>query len=168
MELFEAILGRRSVRKFQPREISRDLLLKIIEAGRWAPSGMNNQPWRFVLVQDKTVKDKISSCTAYAKIINSASCLIAVFIDADAVYNRDKDMQAIGACMENMLLMAFALGLGGCWLGEILNKKTAVAELLAVPPTYELAAVLAMGYPDEAPRQASRKKLKELLIKEIK
>lgn len=168
MELLEAIIARRSIRKFKPQDVPEELLKQVLEAGRWAPSGMNNQPWRFIVVKDIKLKKRLSEFTVYSKVINNAPCIIAVFLDSDSVYNRDKDMQAIGACIQNMLLAIFGLGLGACWLGEILNKKDKVSLLLGAPAVYELAAVIALGFADEMPSRTMRKKLADLIFKEYK
>ena len=71
---------------------------------------------------------------------------------------------AIGACIQNMLLEAYSLGLGSCWLGEILNRKEDVEKLLKIPDDCELMAVVTLGYPDEKVAKPSRKSLKSLLI----
>jgi len=73
-----------------------------------------------------------------------------------------KDLQAIGACMQNMLLAAHSLGLGASWQGEILNRADEVEELLGVPSYYELMAVLTLGYPGGAGQASSRRRLSEL------
>ena len=91
--------------------------------GSWAPSGLNNQPWRFVIVRDSQLRSDLADCTKYGKIIRNAPVCIAVFMDQSKSYDRVKDLQAIGACIQNMLLSIHDLGLGAVWLGEILNKK---------------------------------------------
>jgi nitroreductase len=163
MEVEKAILTRRSIRKYKKEEISEELITKILESARWAPSGLNNQPWRFVIVRDK--KRELARLTKYSYIITGAAACIAVFFDQESGYDRTKDLLALGAAIQNMLLQAHALGLGSCWLGEILNRKEEVAKLLQVEGQHELVGVVALGYPDEKPR-SSRKELKELVIGE--
>lgn len=166
MDLMEIVKSRRSIRKFKTKPIPDDMVDKILDAGRWAPSGLNNQPWRFVVVQDKETVIKISENTKYKKIIMGAPLLIVIFLDNNAGYNHTKDVQAIGACIQNMLLMCRSLELGCCWMGEILNRRQEVEKLLEVPQAYELMAVLAIGYPDES-GSSSRKELNELIFKKI-
>ncbi len=164
-DILELIKNRRSVRKFQlDREITVETLKSIITAGSFAPSGHNNQPWRFVLVKDKELKSKISKFTNYGSIVNSANALIAVFFHHPDSYDRDKDLMAIGACIQNMLLYITSLGLGSVWLGEILKNKERVRELLNIPPEDELMAVIALGYPAFIPKPTSRKPVEELII----
>lgn len=165
--VMEIILQRRSIREFESKHVPGEKIVSILEAGRWAPSGLNNQPWRFVVVVDEQTLFKLAYMTKYSSILLQAPAAIAVFLDREAGYSRDKDILAIGACIENMLLQIQALGLGACWLGEILNKAKEVEGLLKTPESYELLAVIALGFPKEVDnREANRerKELKELVF----
>lgn len=164
MNTLEAISSRRSVRKFKADLPPDELVMRVLEAGVWAPSGMNNQPWAFVLVKDPLVKEELSKLTLYSDIILSAPVCIAVFLDHRRSYDYVKDVQAIGACIQNMLLAAHELGLGAVWLGEILKNKEAVRKLLKVPENCELMAVVALGYPDETPSSGKRRPLESFLL----
>jgi nitroreductase len=167
MDLLEGIRTRRSIRDFKNTPVSRDTIMEIIEAGAWAPSGLNNQPWRFVTVVDRNVLDSLAGLTKYSRIITEAPACIAAFLDKDAMYHEAKDHQAIGACLQNMLLAAHALGLGAVWLGEILRSAESVRTLFSLPDTLELMAVVALGYPSKPPRKPVRRPLTELILKEI-
>jgi len=162
--MLDMIKTRRSVRKFKPDRITNDLIDKILEAGRWAPSGLNNQAWRFAVVTDKQTITAISGLTHYAKIVLAAQALIPVFLDTARSYHREKDIQSIGACLQNMLLEIHALGLGAVWLGEIIKSNEQIKKILRLPDELELMAVIALGYPDETPRATKRKELKELVV----
>ncbi|MHA1384408.1 MAG: nitroreductase family protein [Candidatus Helarchaeota archaeon] len=162
MELNQKIKGRFSVRKFKSNSVSDDLLKEILDSARWAPSGLNNQPWKFIILKDPQIKDEVAAQTHYSQIIRNAPICIAVFYDKDEGYNYVKDVQAIGAAIQNMLLAISNLELGGVWLGEILNKRENVEKILNVPQAYELIAVIALGYPDEIRKSRSRKNLAEL------
>lgn len=166
--VLEAIRQRRSIRKYTDEDISREQLLAILEAGRWAPSGLNNQPWRFLVVTfGDTRLAEISACTKYEKIALSAKALIMVLLDKDRMYSPIKDHQSSGAAIQNMLLAAHSLGLGGVWLGEILNKEDEVLEILGLEPAnYELQAVLALGHPDQK-GGSKRLELHDLLLEEF-
>jgi len=161
--MLEAIRSRRTIRRYSAQKVTEDLLFSILEAGRWAPSGKNSQPWRFILVQDPKVKEALSNCTRYGSIIAEASAIIALFLDSQSGYDRVKDLQAIGACMENMLLAAHSVGLGASWQGEILNRRGEVEGLLGVPSHFELMAVLTLGYPVVSDSSSSRRELEELV-----
>jgi nitroreductase len=145
------------------KEVEEEKIKQIIEAGTWAPSGLNNQPWRVAIIKDKEIKRKLSSFTRYGRIIESSSVCIVVFLDNGLSYNRIKDIQAIGAFLQNMLLSAYHLGLGSVWLGEILNNREKVEELLNVHEEYELMAVVALGYPAENP-VSRRKPIEEIIF----
>ncbi|MFZ2456978.1 MAG: nitroreductase [Candidatus Altiarchaeia archaeon] len=165
METLEAIRTRRSMREFSGKKVSKEIIEEILEAGRWAPSGMNNQPWRFVVVSDKKTNELLSEQTHYDDILKFAPCAIAVFYDMDSGYERTKDVLAIGACIQNMLLAARSLDLASCWLGEILKNKEKVALLLEAPASYELMAVIALGESNEKPDKGDRKEMDELIYK---
>ena len=164
MDILELIKTRRSVRKFKNKDVSREIINDILEAGRWAPSGLNNQPWKF-MVLEKAAKDSLAEHTKYSQIVKSANKLIVVFFDKEDSYNRDKDLMAIGACIQNMLISIHSKELGACWLGEILKQKVRIHKLLKTPKNLELVAVLALGYPLNSPRLPRRKKLKDLIIR---
>ncbi len=164
MDILDIIKSRRSIRKFEAREVPEVLLERVLEAGRWAPSGLNNQPWRFALVRDRSVKDEVSKLTNYSRIVKDADILVAVFMDSASGYHRVKDAQSIGACMQNMLLEAHALGLGAVWLGEIIRSDTQIRQLLGLGGELELMAVMALGHPAESPKATKRKALKDLIV----
>ncbi len=164
MDIIDIIKSRRSVRKFTPEPVADEIIEKILEAGRWAPSGLNNQPWRFGVVTDAGLKEEISKLTHYANIVLAAQVLIAVFLDTEKSYHREKDIQGIGACLQNMLLETHSLGLGAVWLGEIIKSNEEIKRLLGLGKELELMAVVALGHPDEKPKSVKRKPLKDLVI----
>ena len=166
MRVEKAIRGRRSIRRYRPR-LPKDMdIERILDAGRWAPSGLNNQPWQFVIIKNRSLKEKLSRLTESSGTVIAASALIAVLLDKKRVYNKTKDIQATGACIQNMLLEAHALGLGSCWLGEILNKESKVRRLLRIPAQYELMAVISLGWPLNRRRKGRRKNLKKIIYRE--
>ncbi len=166
-EALNLIKSRRSVRRYvQGKVPPEEYILKILEAGIWAPSGLNNQPWRFVVVKNPEIKSALAGLTRYGRIIEEAPILIAVFLDRDKMYHQIKDHQSAGACLQNMMLMATALGLGTCWLGEILKNEEKVKEVLGLEKEkYELCAILALGYPADNTPKKGRNPLKSFIIK---
>ncbi|MBN2190708.1 MAG: nitroreductase family protein [Candidatus Aureabacteria bacterium] len=160
------IKTRRSIRRFKNRNVSRKILLKIIEAGINAPSGLNNQPWKFQTVTEAGLKKTISGFTLsrYSKIICEAPALILVYLDERKIYDRDKDIMSAGACIENMLLYIHSEKMGAVWLGEILNRKKQLQKKINRQKGLELAAVIAVGYPGEKPRYPGRRKLSSFLL----
>lgn len=165
--VLDAIYQRRSIRDYTTSPVEAEKLREIVRAGSWAPSGLNNQPWRFVIVSRRRVIDRLAGLTRYGHIVKGAPALIAVYLDRREMYNEVKDHQAVGACLQNMLLAAEALDLGAVWLGEILNRREEVNQLLELTAHYQLMAVIALGYPEHRQQKSQRKPLDELLIKEI-
>ena len=163
MDIIEIIRQRRSIREYtkdipKPSDIER-----VLEAARWAPSGLNNQPWRFMVLKgDK--KDGLAQFTKYGEIIKNVPVVITVFMDTADSYNRDKDLMAMGAAIQNLILEAHAIGLATCWLGEILNKREEARKMLGQDNDLELMAVVTLGYSDENIRQG-RKPLKSLILR---
>ncbi len=166
VETIEAIKTRRSVRGFTEKNVSDSTIEEILEAGRWAPSGLNNQAWRFIIVRNPDIKVNLSVLTEYGPTIKNAPVLIVVFLDKDRMYHYIKDVQSIGACIQNMLLAIHSMGLGAVWLGEILKNKEKVNEVIGVPESHELMAVVAVGHPVNKTRVSERKNLKELVFRE--
>jgi nitroreductase len=166
MDVLKAIKGRRSIRKFQKKTIGKGVIENILEAGRWAPSGLNNQPWRFMVLKE-TAKDRLSGFTHYANIIKGADKLILVFLDKKVSYNYEKDLLAVGACVQNMLLYIHSQKLGACWLGEILNQRKELQKSLKLSENLQLEAVIALGYPSVIPKKGKRRGLRSLLLKNL-
>ncbi len=162
--VLSAIYSRRSVRQYTQDPIDDAKIKEIIKAGMWAPSGLNNQPWRFAIVKDPELKKKFEPLTKYSRVIKGAKVLLPVFIDKNAMYHPVKDHQAIGACIENMLLAAHSLGLGAVWLGEILKSDKEIRKLLGLGDDLELMAVVALGYPASRDQKSRRKDMKELMV----
>jgi nitroreductase len=167
MELLEGLLTRRSVRAFTPEPVSREQVLEILCAGSWAPSGLNNQPWRFAIVFDAAVRGRLAQLPRYGRIIESAPVCLPVFMDRQVGYHEVKDHQSIGACIQNLLLAAHGLGLGAVWLGEILRSAAEVREVLGLPANLELMAVVAVGHPAAVVKAPARRDLAELIVKEL-
>ncbi|QER41446.1 nitroreductase family protein [Thermodesulfobacterium sp. TA1] len=166
--VFEAILSRRSIRRYLEEKPDKQLVYRLLEAGIWAPSGLNNQPWRFVIVWSDEIKQKLAELTRYQEIVKRAPVLIGVFLDREKMYHQIKDHQSAGACIQNILLAAHASGLGACWLGEILKNEEKVKEVLSLPKDkYELSAFIALGYPNDQSQRTSRHPLESFILKEL-
>ncbi len=162
-----AIEQRRSIRNFTEQTVDIKALYEIIQAGVWAPSGLNNQPWRFVIITDAPIRTQLAEQTTYGHIVLAAPALIAVYLDREAMYDDLKDAQSAGACIQNMLLAAEALDLGAVWLGQILKNRVKVGEILDLPANLELMAVIAIGHPSRRDQQSQRKPLAEFIVKEL-
>ena len=175
MGVFQALLGRRSVRRFTDQPVETEALRQVLEAGRWAPSGLNNQPWRFLVVRAGEKRQEVlAGLTKYGHIVRNAQALVAVFLHKPTMYHEGKDHQAAGACIQNMLLAIHGLGLGGVWLGEIINQEVQVLEALQLrAEEYRLMAVIALGHPAQPSARpagsdaSARRPLDELLLEAL-
>jgi nitroreductase len=165
--IFQAIKRRRSIREFTDKRVSLQDLMAIVEAGIWAPSGKNNQPWRFVLVTDDEIRNKIAETTLYSHIVYSCRALIAVYIDPDAMYDPVKDYMSVGAAIQNMLLMIESLDLGAVWLGQILKNKRQVSDIFGVEKRFDLMAMIAIGHPSHRNQKSHRKDISDFIIKKL-
>ncbi|MEM2901253.1 MAG: nitroreductase family protein [Candidatus Bathyarchaeia archaeon] len=159
LDALEAIRRRRSVRRFKPDPIPKETIEKLVDAGRWAPSGMNVQPWEFIAVTNPETRRRIAGITDYGKFIAQAPLCIAVFCKDTKYYLEDGC-----AAVENILIAATALGLGSCWVaGDKKRYVDQVREMLNVPRGYKLVALIAIGYPLDGPSERRRRDLKEIL-----
>jgi len=156
MELFEAIYTRRSVRSFSQQKINEQDVKKIIDAGRWAPSACNVQGWRFIVIDDPKVKRDLIDLGA-ASFLEKAPLGIIVLYDNQTDNLEYMDyVQSAAASIENMLLAAHALGIGGCWICH-LPRKEEIRSFLSIPSHYDPIAYIALGYPSREPNPKERK-----------
>lgn len=167
MELLEGLQTRRSIRTYTDQPVTREQLREIVHAGTMAPSGLNNQPWRFVTIRNRETLTKLAQLTKYSHIVGKAAACIVVFIDRTAMYHETKDHQSMGACIQNVLLAAHGMGLGAVWLGEILKSANEVRELCGLSMDMELMAVVALGYPAGKGGRVDRRPVEEVLLKEL-
>ena len=172
MDVFEAIRGRRSVRKYRPDPITKEQLDAVLEAARWAPSWANTQCWKFLVVRDDELKgrlaDTLTSTNPAITAIKQAPILIVACAEKGrAGYKRgeaatdkgDWFMFDVALAMQNMALAAHALGLGTVHVGLFDAQKA--EEIIDVPPGMAVVEMMPLGYPDEEPTAPRRKELEE-------
>jgi nitroreductase len=164
VDVLEAIKTRRSIRKFKKAPVPEELVEKVLEAGRWAPSSKNRQPWKFIVLRSNEVRKRLSEFLPYGWFLADAPLGIAVIVDPKES-SRPVEDGAIAS--ENMLLAAHGLGLGACWIGSYgIPLEDKAREVLGVPEGQRLLSVIALGYPDEKPAPTSRKSLNEIVFKD--
>ncbi|MFW9989926.1 MAG: nitroreductase family protein [Candidatus Odinarchaeota archaeon] len=158
-DFLDFIKKRKSIRSFIYQKIDKQTIINILECAQWTPSGNNSQPWRVCVVIHPTVKRMLSELSKYGGIIEEAYVNLVIFMDLERGYERVKDIQAIGAFMQNILLGIHAQeDLGGVWIGEILNRKEEVNEIFKFPTDkFELMGLIVFGHIDEA-REKTREK----------
>ncbi len=164
--VLKAIVERRSIRKFTDATVDREAVLESLRAASWAPSGLNNQPWRFSIIWDSNLKASLAGLTRYAAILREAPVLVVVYLDREASYDYVKDCQAIGACIQNFLLAIHEQELGAVWIGEILKNKDDIVRVLGAPERLEPMAVIAVGHPAHRKQSSHRRPVEELIIQE--
>ena len=152
MNVSEAILRRRSIRRFKEDPITQDDLIKILEAARWAPTAVNRQKTRFIAVTNDELLKKIAdnSKIVFFKQSHAAQskAMIVVCIDSN------QWIEEVGAAIQNILLMSKALGIGSCWIGAF--NRNVVRELLEIPISYKIIALILLGYYSEEPHPPPR------------
>jgi len=156
MDFLELIQTRRTIKEFLPRFVDWDQISKIIDAGRHAPSCGNLQNWRFIVVVDDGIRQKLAEAAFQQYEIVSAPVHIIVCVEpekAERYYgsrgNQLYSIQNGAAAIENMLLAAHSLGLGAKWVGAF--EEDTIKKLLSIPEEVRPQAIVAIGYPKEIP-----------------
>jgi nitroreductase len=171
MDCFEAILKRRSVRRFSDEEVSRERIERLIDAGRWAPSAGNLQARDFIVVTNKVVKQKLARAALSQMFVAEAPVVIVVCANvpySSRIYRGRGEFYAIcDACaaVMNILLAAETLGLGACWIGAFDEEE--VARLLQIPSEVRPVAIIPVGYPAESPSPPERLSVKRVVHFEV-
>lgn len=160
MEALEAIKTRRSIRKFKPGEVTKEIQRELLEAAMFAPSAGNEQPWQFVLIDDRKILEKIPLICPTAAMCRQAPLAILVCGDRNLEKYPDFWVQDCSAATENLLLAAHALGLGAVWAGVYpLNKRVeGFRRMFALSEEITPFALIILGYPDEEAAPARRYK----------
>ena len=152
MEVYQAMLKRRSIRKYIDKPVEKEKVMKLLAAAMAAPSGHNLQPWSFVVVEDRKVLDELSEVHKYAKMLKQAPLCIAVCGNSVS-QGRYQTLwsQDCAAATENILLQATDLGLGSVWLGIYPSEAntTRTKRVLDLPDEITPFALISIGYPDE-------------------
>ena len=153
-----AIFNRRSIRKYTKQEISEEVIEKLLRAGMAAPSAANEQPWHFVVINNKDVLYAIPKFHPYSQMLKEAACAIVVCGDLVLETCKGFWVQDCSAATENILIEATDLGLGAVWLGVYPDKDriTPLKELLGLPETVIPLSIIALGYPTETKTPTDR------------
>ena len=159
-DTLDAIRTRRSVRRYKKDTVPNEVLVKILEAGRWAPSGGNRQPWEFIIFADPQVKQQVKRCFPSGAYLNEAPLGILVAVDPGMAFTPTEDGTPAAYAM---MLAAHSLGLGTCWVhpGRGFNDEGA-KEILGISGEKTIICALSVGYPDEVPAK-SRGNLEEIV-----
>lgn len=158
MSLYDLIANRRTIRKFEQKPLSAEMLTKYVNSARVAPSAANRQPLKYVAVNSKENVEKVFGCVKWAGYLapdynpkedERPTAFIAVCVDSNiskAGYEMD-----IGAAVENIILTALEDGVGACWMGAI--DRPEIVKILNLPENLTLSCVVAMGFSAETPAE---------------
>ncbi|MFQ5909037.1 MAG: nitroreductase family protein [Thermoplasmata archaeon] len=152
METWACIRGRVAVRSFTEEEVPEEMVLRVLEAGRWAPSAKNSQPWHFIVIRNRSTLQDLARLTSTGPYLADAPMAIVVtmigakFPQADA-----------GRAIQNMVLAAWDQGLGTCWVANFDQEPT--RRLLGLPDDAKVVSAFPLGFPSpEAARRGKRRK----------
>ena len=159
MSLIDYILTRRSIRHYENKDIPKHILNQIFEAGRNAPSAANRQPIHFIIVNDKEEKKELSKGIFNRHIKGSPTVLVGC-ADINSILTGKWAIVDAVIAMQNMVIAAWTLGIGSCWIGDFKEEK--VKNLLKIPDKWKVVALLTLGYPAEQPEQRKKKSVEEL------
>jgi len=167
VDILEAIKTRRAIRKYKTEVVPDDMIETILDAGRFAPTGSNLQPWKFIVVRNPTTIDLIRKLSP--GYFGAAPQAIVICSDKVTAYEKGgtlgRDYITIADCSmatENMLLAAHALGLGACPMKSF--ATAAIKEVLQIPDGIEPELILIMGYPDEKPNPPPKYPLEQIVF----
>lgn len=159
METFESIEKRASAREYLDKPVPREMLEKLVDAGRRAPSARAVEPWEFVVVTERDTLDRMAGFISTGLFLKQAAACIIVFCQDTKYYLEDGS-----AATENILLAATDLGLGACWIaGDKKEYCSQVLQMFGASVGQKLISLIAVGWPAKTPRQHKKRKLAEVL-----
>ncbi len=166
MDVFEAIKGRRSTRSYLDLDVDEEKLLRVLDAGRLAPSARNLQDWRFIAVRDAATRRRLAEAAFNQRFVAQAPVVIAACGTSDHIMPCGQPTYVIDVtiAVDHMTLAAYSEGLGTCWIGAFYEDK--VKEILGVPEHVRVVALLPIGYPAEPPKVTLRKSLEDVVAYE--
>ena len=156
MDAIEAILSRRSIRRYTPQRVTEEVIQQLLEAAMSAPSAGNEQPWQFIIITDRKRLDEIPRFHPFSDMLKEASVAIVVCGDQHREKYRDHWVQDCSAATQNLLLAGHALGLGAVWVGLYPNEDRVarMRRLLGLPGHVIPLCLVPLGYPaEEIPRE---------------
>lgn len=153
-----AILNRKSIRKYKDRKVNDEILEELLKAGMQAPSAGNEQPWEFIVLRNKDIMAKITEFHPYSKMLLNTDVAIVICGDESKEVFKGFWVQDCSAATENILLAAEEKGLGAVWLGvyPIEDRVEGIKKLLNLPDSVIPLSIIPVGYPDEQREAADR------------
>ncbi len=166
MDFYEVIKKRRSVRKYRPDPIPAEVLNRILEAGRIAPSAKNLQPWHFIVVSDAQIKKELAAACRNQMWMADAGVIICGCADEKNCYAKLGSLGLsfqvdLAIALDHMILAATAEGLGTCWIAAY--NEAEVKRVLKIPENLRVVCLTPVGYPAETPIDRGRKPLDQII-----
>ncbi len=145
------IYTRRSVRKYQDKLVEKEKVTQLFRAGMQAPSAGNQQPWEFLIVEDKKMLEKLSKMSPYSGLIADAPMAIILLGNSERMKHPQMWEQDMGACTQNILLEAVKQGLGTVWIGvaPLAMRMAFISDIFELPETIKPFAIVPVGYPSD-------------------
>jgi len=165
MNVFDAIRTRRSIRKYLNKPVEREKLSKILEAARLSPSAANCQPWRFIVVTDQKVKEELRAAYDEDWFVSAPVIIVGCALPSEAWVRSDGEEYwkvDLAIAMQNLILEAWDLGLGTCWIGAF--REDEVKRILGIPDEARVVALAPLGYPAEEKDPVTKRKPLEEIV----
>ena len=158
MDAIDGILTRRSIRKYTKKSIPDEVIKELLEAGVSAPSAGNQQPWQFIVIDNREVLDEASQVLPNGKLLKDANKAILVCGDLNLETHKGYWPIDCSAATQNILLAAHAKGLGACWLGIYPREERVenLKKLFKTPEHIIPFSVISLGFPDEESKKVDR------------
>jgi nitroreductase len=154
------IFSRRSIRKYQDKPVSEEMVNDLLEAAMAAPSARATDPWHFIVVREREILDKIAAILPFGKMLRKAPAAFVVCGDINLAHSQEVSymLQDLSAAVENILIAANTLGLGTCWLGihPREDRQAGIRQLFALPDHIIPMCGIAIGWPAEQPESRTR------------
>jgi len=161
MDVVNAIRDRRSIRKYKSTEVSEEKVDTILQAGRWAPSASNKQPWHFIVVRDPEMRKKLADAHSYGRFMAESPVVIVVL--GDPTKHPKYHLADPHNAVQNMLLAAHYEGLNSCWMGvRDTDIEPKFRELLNIPDDLRVICSISIGYGDQE-RTSTRYPLEDIV-----
>ncbi|OGQ17011.1 MAG: hypothetical protein A3B70_00610 [Deltaproteobacteria bacterium RIFCSPHIGHO2_02_FULL_40_11] len=166
MDTIDAILTRRSVRDWSEKDVPYEMLNRILEAGRHAPSPLNSQPWHFVVIKNHETIKELMTYAHHGTFLSHAKVIIVVTVEKKArvdewLFEHEQHLYSGACALQNMWLTVWNFGLGGCWV-TLDEPKT--EKILEIPTDQKVIGCLALGYSKaEHHEEVPRKQLSEMV-----
>jgi nitroreductase len=164
MDFHDVLRRRRSVRAYRDEPVEEEKLGRVLEAARIAPSAANRQPWRFLVIRDPDLRERLLEAYSQPWFAAAPVIICACARPAEAWQRSDGKNYSdvdVSIAMDHLILAAAAEGLGTCWIGAF--KPDRLREILDLPEDLEPVALTPLGYPAEGPEARPRKPLEEIV-----